>query len=84
MAEDTFATIEGAGRRCAMQGGQHAENPFLSTGEDPLYIAWNRGFLLGRTPDPKCVRCVGSGRIHMGEYGEIEDFCNDTARAEAR
>ena len=84
MAEDTFATIEGAGRRCATQGGQHAENPFLTTGEDPLYIAWNRGFLLGRTPDPKCVRCVGSGRIHMGEYGEIEDFCNDTARAEAR
>jgi len=81
--EGTLALIEKAGRECAMRGGQHAENPFIKAGEDPHYLAWNRGFLLGRTPDPKCARCGGSGRIRIAQYGEIEDFCNDPARADA-
>jgi hypothetical protein len=82
--EGALATIEKAGRQCAERGGQHAENPFGAVGEDPHYMAWNRGFLLGRTPDPTCALCGGSGRMRMGEYGEIQDFCNDPARAVAQ
>jgi hypothetical protein len=81
--EGTLAIIEKVGRECAMRGGQYTENPFRKAGEDPHYLAWNRGFHLGRTPDPKCDLCGGSGRIRMGEYGEIEDYCNDPARADA-
>jgi hypothetical protein len=81
--EGTLAMIEKAGRECAMRGGQHADNPFLKVGEDPHYLAWNRGFHLGRTPDPNCELCGGTGRIRMAQYGEIEDYCNDPARADA-
>jgi len=81
--EGALAMIEKTGLQCAMRGGQHAENPFLTVGENPHYVAWNRGFRLGRTPDPNCMLCGGSGRMRMGEYEEIEDFCNDLARADA-
>ena len=81
--EGTLAMIEKAGLHCAMRGGQPAENSFLTVGEDPHYVAWNRGFRLGRTPDPNGVLCGGSGRMRIGEYGEIEDFCNVLARADA-
>jgi hypothetical protein len=81
--EGTLAMVEKAGQQCAMRGGQHAENPFLIVGEDQHYVAWNRGFRLRRIPDPKCHLCGGSGRIRMGEYGEIEDYCNAPARADA-
>jgi hypothetical protein len=81
--EGTLAMLEKAGRECAMRGGQYDENPFLKVGEDPHYLAWFRGFRLGRTTDPNCDRCGGSGRLLMGEYGEIDCHCNDPARTDA-
>jgi hypothetical protein len=82
--EGTLAMIEKAGRECAMRGGQYDENPFLKVGEAPHYYSWFCGFRLGRKPDPNCDRCGGSGRLLMGEYGEIADHCNDPARADAK
>ena len=88
MAELT--TVEEEGRRCAVRGGQRAENPFLEGGDDAKYLAWNRGFRSARVPDPQCPLCRGTGRAVLradssaagGAYdgSTIEDLCNSSAR----
>ena len=79
MADESFATIEEAGRRCARRGGRSSENPFRTTAHDARYLAWNRGFRLGRRPDPSCDGCHGTGRL-IFDGGVINDLCNDPGR----
>lgn len=77
--------VEEQGRTCAARGGQSAENPFIGTNDSAKYLTWNRGFRAGRTPDPQCPNCRGTGRITLkaaagasGAYdgAEVEDLCN--------
>ena len=82
---DDLGGVEEQGRRCAGRGGQFSENPFVEGGDDPQYLAWNRGFRSGRVPDPACPNCFGTGRIVLRPTGDglgpydgaaIEDLCN--------
>jgi hypothetical protein len=83
----TLEAIQEDGRLCAVRGGQYTENPFIERADsDPEYLAWNRGFKVGRTPDPLCPNCRGRGRIALrvtwtavpddNEGVTVDDLCN--------
>jgi hypothetical protein len=83
---EQLESADGDGQRCAARGGQSHENPFLGGGDDPRYLAWNRGFRAARIPDSACPNCKGTGRlVFRSTSGEeplydgasIEDLCND-------
>jgi hypothetical protein len=70
------------GRRAAAAGGQHLDCPCRFGYDGWVFMAWFRGFLAGRTPDPACPRCCGKGRVVVeppgpDQYGgEFDCPCN--------
>ncbi|MBA3924628.1 MAG: hypothetical protein H0X31_24170 [Nostocaceae cyanobacterium] len=72
-----------AGKKCALPGGCHEENPFINN-DDGLggYISWVRGFMAHSTPDPACSICKGTGESQvdatLSGYGivTLKCYCN--------
>ena len=89
--EPDLATIHQQGANCARQAGDHRQNPYLNSGESWQYLAWLRGFLSARVPDPTCPHCGGSGQLicrSVGQQGEydgttIDCSCNDPTRRQS-
>jgi hypothetical protein len=61
------------------------DNPYRIGFDAWMALSWIRGFLAGRTPDPNCPRCHGSGRLVVEakgpeEYGiDLPCYCNRPA-----
>ena len=66
----------------AAEGRQCLDSPYRIGYDGWVGMAWLRGFLAGRTPDPACRSCHGSGPLIFeplgpGEYGgEFDCVCN--------
>jgi hypothetical protein len=59
-----------AGHRHAAGGGRYQDNPYRSGHDSWIALAWYHGFLAGRTPDPACPCCCGSGLATLRSVGE--------------
>src|SRR5262245_16092704 len=62
------------GRRAAVDGAQCLDNPYRVGYHCWIGYAWLKGFLAGRTPDPACPRCSGSGTATLMSSGEPSEY----------
>lgn len=66
-------TLFEEGRHAAAEGLQCLDSPYRIGYDGWVGMAWLRGFLAGRTPDPACPSCHGSGRL-LFEPSKPEDY----------